>query len=95
MRKLITVTVITFVLSFSAFATSSNNNVNTENKSNAAVCEKLKADNKQNTTEYAQRGCCSWHKGVCGCTGGRVVCCDNTYSPSCLCNKEQSPEVTN
>lgn len=36
---------------------------------------------------YAQRGCCSSHGGVCGCSNsGRTVCCDNTYSPSCRCN---------
>ncbi len=33
----------------------------------------------------AQQGCCSWHGGVCGCYGIRVVCCDNTLSPSCTC----------
>ena len=32
-----------------------------------------------------QRGCCSWHDGVCGCKNGRTVCCDGTYSPSCGC----------
>lgn len=32
-----------------------------------------------------QRGCCSWHQGVCGCNNGRTVCCDGTYSPSCGC----------
>jgi hypothetical protein len=34
---------------------------------------------------FEQRGCCSWHGGVCGCDGGRKVCCDGTYSPSCTC----------
>lgn len=35
----------------------------------------------------AKRGCCSRHKGVCGCTaGGRTTCCDGTVSPSCTCN---------
>ena len=33
----------------------------------------------------ARRGCCSWHGGVCGCSNGRLVCCDNTFSPSCGC----------
>jgi hypothetical protein len=37
--------------------------------------------------EIAKRGCCSWHDGVCGCTGGRQQCCDGTLSPSCTCNK--------
>jgi hypothetical protein len=34
-----------------------------------------------------RRGCCSWHGGVCGCKGGRVVCCDGKYSPSCKCSR--------
>ena len=36
-------------------------------------------------TDY-RRGCCSHHGGVCGCSGGRAVCCDGTYSPSCGCD---------
>jgi hypothetical protein len=36
-------------------------------------------------TEVNRRGCCSWHGGVCGCKGGRIVCCDGIYSPSCTC----------
>ena len=38
------------------------------------------------TEAYAQRGCCSWHGGVSGCTiSGRVICNDGTLSPSCTC----------
>lgn len=33
----------------------------------------------------SKRGCCSWHKGVCGCANGRVVCCDGKFSPRCSC----------
>lgn len=40
--------------------------------------------------KVAQQGCCSWHGGMCGCQGGRVVCCDGRYSPSCTCNKEDA-----
>jgi hypothetical protein len=32
-----------------------------------------------------RKGCCSWHGGVCGCRGARVLCCDGTLSPSCRC----------
>ena len=32
-----------------------------------------------------KQGCCSRHKGVCGCADGKVVCCDETLSPSCKC----------
>lgn len=37
-----------------------------------------------NTDE--RRGCCSWHQGVCGCSNGRAVCCDGSYSPTCGCD---------
>lgn len=34
----------------------------------------------------ANRGCCSWHGGVCGCAvNGRTLCCDGSLSPSCQC----------
>ncbi len=37
----------------------------------------------------ARSGCCSHHQGVCGCSGGTIVCCDGTYSPSCRCRKDE------
>ena len=43
-----------------------------------AVAHNLKVDNNR-------RGCCSHQGGVCGCSGGRAVCCDGSYSPSCGC----------
>jgi hypothetical protein len=30
-------------------------------------------------------GCCSHHKGVCGCAGNTAKCCDGTLSPSSDC----------
>lgn len=41
--------------------------------------------------EIAQQGCCSWHQGVCGCSGTRVLCCDGTLSPSCKCHSDDRP----
>jgi hypothetical protein len=35
--------------------------------------------------EPEKSGCCSWHGGVCGCSGGRVTCCDGVTSPTCTC----------
>lgn len=32
-----------------------------------------------------QQGCCSFHNGVCDCDGSRVICCDQTLSPTCKC----------
>lgn len=37
-----------------------------------------------------QRGCCSWHGGVCGCSLGRIVCCDGALSPTCTCKGPDS-----
>ena len=36
-----------------------------------------------------QRGCCSRHGGVCGCSGGRAKCCDGSLSPSCQCFRDE------
>ena len=49
-----------------------------------AECEAiLKTGDKE---LIAQRGCCSHHHGVCGCSNGRDQCCDGVLSPSCTCN---------
>jgi hypothetical protein len=37
------------------------------------------------------RGCCSRHGGVCGCSAGRVACCDDALSPSCDCSQIGCP----
>lgn len=37
------------------------------------------------TATYAQQGCCSWHGGISHCSGGRYVCNDGSFSPSCTC----------
>lgn len=44
----------------------------------------------------AQRGCCSWHGGVAGCSeNGRQICADGTLSPSCTCTPNISDSRTN
>lgn len=53
----------------------------------APVCSQPE-DSKESMT-LAGRGCCSHHKGQCGCEGGRVVCCDGSFSPSCRCEKDE------
>lgn len=33
-----------------------------------------------------KRGCCSRHRGVCGCSDSHVtLCCDGSASPTCGC----------
>jgi len=54
-----------------------------------SVCDPLESS-AESTEQYAQQGCCSWHNGVCGCSGARVQCCDGTLSPSCKCNSVSS-----
>lgn len=71
---------------------------NHKNNTSHQICIKLTCDNntiepfdisnnidKKQKDVVEQRGCCSWHSGVCGCTGGRAVCCDGSFSPSCGC----------
>lgn len=48
-----------------------------------ALVPQAEAGNFEN---LERRGCCSHHKGVCGCEGGRAKCCDGTLSPSCGCD---------
>lgn len=43
--------------------------------------------------QIARSGCCSWHGGVCGCIGGRVVCCDGTFSPTCTCYRDADEDL--
>ena len=38
--------------------------------------------------QVSQSDCCKGHKGVCGCRAGKIVCCDNTSSPSCTCHSD-------
>jgi hypothetical protein len=45
--------------------------------------------------KIARSGCCSWHGGVCDCIGGRVVCCDGTFSPTCKCHHDTNKDVMN
>ncbi len=63
-------------------------------ESQQQVCDQLKQSGAAPEI-LAQQGCCSYHGGVCGCSGGRTVCCDGRLSPSCTCTKEEPPVVTN
>ena len=53
--------------------------------------EEFKISKNTNPLEVQQRGCCSWHGGVAGCSGGRVVCEDGSFSPSCTCHSSVDP----
>jgi hypothetical protein len=51
----------------------------------AGLLVHAEALSKPSCPQPERRGCCSWHKGVCGCEGGQVQCCDGTTSPTCTC----------
>lgn len=71
--------------------TSSIINFTNEPVSSKCAAENLLVFSTSQTTSLSikqdvmQRGCCSWHQGVCGCSNGRQVCCDGSLLPSCRC----------
>jgi len=91
MKKLLIV-VLCFM---SSIAFSDSAKLNIDDKNVLAQKEQCQLSTEISKEQSAQRGCCSWHQGVCGCQFGRVVCCDGSYSPTCLCNKEEAPVVSN
>ena len=38
----------------------------------------------------AQKGCCSGAGGFCGCSGGKMRCCNGDIAPSCACRADTS-----
>jgi len=40
--------------------------------------------------QIALTDCRKGHKGVCGRRAGKIVCCDNTVSPTCTCHSDWS-----
>lgn len=88
MRKAFLVIVLVLTSCFSALAESERQEQIQVNPQ-ASICTQPQ-DNKEAMT-LAGRGCCSHHKGQCGCEGGRVVCCDGSFSPSCRCEKDEGP----
>jgi len=68
---------------------SQNSNLELLSAPNITPATTIAADDtmKRTIDDEKRSGCCSWHGGVCGCTGGRAQCCDGTLSPSCGCAK--------
>lgn len=77
MKNILAIAIL--ILSLSAFA----ENIVGENHLKMDCEAVLKTGDK---ALIAQRGCCSHHQGVCGCSSGRAQCCDGALSPSCTCN---------
>lgn len=76
-------------LALSSFATANEVNLSDPQVTTSTQsCDELRMSGLT-SDQLARRGCCSWHDGVCGCSGGRTQCCDGTQSPSCTCNKPE------
>lgn len=86
MKRILILSIIVFALVTAAVAADDVSTTPSEAKitSDAAYCS-----DDLSPELLAKRGCCSWHKGVCGCQNNRVVCCDGTYSPTCTCRGEE------
>jgi hypothetical protein len=82
MNRLSKILLTVFLLAFGNLGLA---DVKTDSTANnkSSICEPNKSSN-----QFARRGCCSHHGGVCGCSGGRAACCDGTLSPSCGCNSD-------
>ena len=88
MKHILAIVFIT-LLSFNISANTTQSNelfTPLNNTEQSDKCNALKADGATKE-QLAQRGCCSWHQGVCGCSNGRTTCCDGSTSPTCTCHK--------
>ena len=82
MKKIITSLLVLSSLVFSDSAIQSASKVQEEKQ----VCKQ-----ELKILDVERSGCCSWHGGVSGCSGGRIVCNDGSLSPSCTCNSIINP----
>lgn len=79
MKKVIVLCVIGLALCTPLFSLAANDSKEASTESTTTVAALFQPDE-------GRSGCCSWHGGVCGCQGGRTLCCDGTLSPSCKCD---------
>ncbi len=95
MRRIILIVLVLscFVSTAGAFNSSSSEKDNKRNNDISSVnllgatseCTERNMTDSLEGTVFANSGCCSHHGGVCGCSGGTVMCCDGMPSPSCGC----------
>ena len=61
-------------------------NINTEENFPSLNCQSSEDSSLFDLKRRGYQGCCSHHRGICGCGyGGYLQCCDGTTSPSCRC----------
>jgi hypothetical protein len=49
-------------------------------------CQSPGAANMEDT--LVQRSCCSGAGGFCGCSGGKMRCCNGDIAPACACRAD-------
>lgn len=100
MKKIVLMLLVGFSLAFSHSGGTDAYGCHTNSKTGDYHCHKSaeKLIDKEkistqsiNTQDVERSGCCSWHGGVSGCSGGRITCNDGTLSPSCTCNSSINP----
>ena len=87
MKIFSTILSLLLALTLSSFAVANEVNISDlQVTESSQLCNELRMSGLT-SDQLSRRGCCSWHDGVCGCSGGRTQCCDGSQSPSCTCNK--------
>ena len=84
--KTFALALIILLYTSNTFANTAEQTKNEPAKSDTQIINRNTPNENNNAEEeIAKRGCCSHHKGVCGCDGKRQLCCDGKLSPSCKC----------
>ena len=81
--KNIYVLLLMLLFSYQLFA---GNDISPEENAPILNCQSFDDSNFFDMKRKGYQGCCSHHRGICGCGyGGYLRCCDGTTSPSCRC----------
>ena len=81
--KNVYVLLLILLFSFQLFA---GNDISLEENASFLNCQLFYDSNIFDLKRKGYQGCCSHHRGVCGCDGwGWVTCCDGSSSPTCRC----------
>ena len=81
--KKIYILLFMFLFAFKLFV---DNDIKIEEQIPVINCQSFDNSNIFDLKRKGYQGCCSHHRGVCGCDGwGGVICCDGSSSPTCRC----------
>ena len=95
LNLILSVSIVFVVLVIGLSSVSQADDLKNSESINSILNLKLEIVTPNTEQKIARSGCCSWHGGVCDCIGGRVLCCDGTFSPTCTCHHDSNKEFTN